>query len=83
MGQAPTYLDVPTHVVEENTFVVFQGLNKPTGEPGKHSSISTIFSVWNTMVGSSLLTIPWAFSNSGILLGVFISFVTFIIAFYT
>jgi hypothetical protein len=35
------------------------------------------------MVGSSLLTIPWAFSNSGIVLGMFISFITFMIAFYT
>ena len=82
MSRSTTYMDVPTHVVEENAFVVFQGPAQD-GNVKKHSSISTIFSVWNTMVGSSLLTIPWAFSNSGIVLGIFISFITFIIAFYT
>lgn len=82
MSKSTTYMDCPTHIIQDNAFVVFQG-GSSSDLTGKHSSISTIFSVWNTMVGSSLLTIPWAFSNSGILLGIFISFVTFAIAFYT
>jgi len=82
MGRSTTYLEVPTHVTQDNAFVIFQTGIEESGDK-KHSSISTIFSVWNTMVGSSLLTIPWAYSNSGILLGVFISFVTFIISVYT
>lgn len=39
----------------------------------KQSSLVTIFSIWNTMVGSSLLTLPWAFAHAGILVGVFIA----------
>ena len=35
------------------------------------------------MVGSGLMTIPWAFSQSGLVLGVFLSFVAFVIAFTT
>jgi hypothetical protein len=29
-----------------------------------------IISVWNTMVGSNLLSIPWAFSESGLVVGI-------------
>jgi len=29
---------------------------------GKHGSLTTILSVWNSMIGSGMLTIPWAFS---------------------
>jgi sodium-coupled neutral amino acid transporter 9 len=80
MSQSTTYLDVPTHMIDDNAFIIFQ--TKESADK-KHSSLATIFSVWNTMVGSSLLTVPWAFSNSGIVLGIFISFVTFVIAYYT
>ena len=50
---------------------------------GKHGSLTTIISVWNSMVGSGLATIPWAFSESGLVLGVLLSFVAFMIAFTT
>jgi hypothetical protein len=30
----------------------------------------TVFSVWNAMVGSALVSLPWAFTNSGIVLGI-------------
>eukprot|EP00727_Mastigamoeba_balamuthi_P009231 m51a1_g4930 hypothetical protein (458) ;mRNA; f:264117-266227 len=33
-------------------------------------SFTTIFSVWNTMVGSALLTYPWGFTKSGLAGGV-------------
>jgi len=48
----------------------------------KQSSISTIFSVWNSMVGTGLVTIPWAYQQSGLLLGIGILFLIniFIIA---
>lgn len=39
-------------------------------EGSKHGSLTTIFSVWNAMVGTGMLTIPWAYSNSGFILGV-------------
>lgn len=35
------------------------------------------------MVGSSLLALPWAFSESGIIAGVAICLVTFLVGFYT
>eukprot|EP01088_Endostelium_zonatum_P000535 TRINITY_DN10785_c0_g1_i1.p1 TRINITY_DN10785_c0_g1~~TRINITY_DN10785_c0_g1_i1.p1 ORF type:complete len:646 (-),score=127.23 TRINITY_DN10785_c0_g1_i1:79-2016(-) len=36
------------------------------------SSIITIFTIWNTMMGSSLLALPWGFSQSGFLLSLII-----------
>jgi amino acid permease len=53
------------------------------GEEAKSSSIVIIFSCWNTMVGSAMVSLPWAFMQSGIALGIIISFTSFLISFYT
>lgn len=50
---------------------------------GKASSLVIIFTCWNTMVGSAMTTIPWAFQQSGILMGIFISFIGFLTSYYT
>ncbi|KAI6233785.1 putative sodium-coupled neutral amino acid transporter 9 [Aphelenchoides fujianensis] len=39
---------------------------------GKQGSIVTIFSIWNTMMGTSLLAMPWALQQAGLGLGVFL-----------
>lgn len=36
----------------------------------KHSSIVTIFSIWNTIMGTSILTIPWAIHQAGFFLAI-------------
>jgi sodium-coupled neutral amino acid transporter 9 len=46
-------------------------------------SVSTIFSIWNTMVGSTLLAMPWGFRQSGIALGVIVFFLVGLISYYT
>ena len=35
------------------------------------------------MVGSTMVALPWAYSQSGIVLGILISFVSFLVSFYT
>mmetsp|Transcript_18808 Transcript_18808/g.47726 ORF Transcript_18808/g.47726 Transcript_18808/m.47726 type:complete len:545 (-) Transcript_18808:4001-5635(-) len=35
----------------------------------KRSSPTIVFSIWNTMVGSALLSLPWAFSQAGVGMG--------------
>lgn len=35
------------------------------------------------MVGTGLLTIPWAFSEAGLLLGVLLTFIAFVLSFTT
>ena len=42
-----------------------------------------IFSIWKTMIGTAVVSLPWAFEESGIALGLIISFVSFLISFYT
>ena len=49
----------------------------------KNSSIIVIFSTWKTMVGTCVATLPWAFQQSGLLLGLILCFTSFLISFYT
>jgi len=55
----------------------------PGEEQKKSSSLVIVFSCWNTMVGSALTSLPWAFQASGLVLGIVVSFVSFLISFYT
>jgi hypothetical protein len=75
LGEAPNYLDTPMHVIEPSWFVLLPQVQQ--------SSLITIFSICNCMIGSSLTSLPWAYSQSGLVLGVLISFVLFFICFYT
>jgi len=49
----------------------------------KQSSLVTIFAIWNTMMGSSLLSLPWAVSQSGFAVGIFAIVLMGFICFYT
>eukprot|EP00743_Colponemidia_sp_Colp-15_P001756 GILK01001917.1.p1 GENE.GILK01001917.1~~GILK01001917.1.p1 ORF type:complete len:450 (+),score=81.79 GILK01001917.1:80-1429(+) len=46
-------------------------------------SIVTVFSIWNTMIGSSLVSIPWAVTEAGLVLGIFMIVAMAGIAYYT
>ena len=43
----------------------------------KKSSLITVFTIWNVMVGASVLTMPYAFYNSGFIIGFFITFFSY------
>lgn len=57
-------LKIPDHVVP---VMFFYGLTiiLPTDTEHKQSSIVTIFVLWNTMMGTSLLGMPWAIRQAG------------------
>jgi hypothetical protein len=38
-----------------------------------NNRIVTIFTTWNAMVGLGLVTIPWAYGESGLILGIMIT----------
>ncbi|XP_014239473.1 sodium-coupled neutral amino acid transporter 9 homolog isoform X2 [Cimex lectularius] len=38
-------------------------------EAARQSSVVTIFAVWNTMMGTSLLAMPWGIERAGLLMG--------------
>ncbi|XP_076347768.1 sodium-coupled neutral amino acid transporter 9 homolog [Tachypleus tridentatus] len=54
-------LKIPDHIVPSYFFYPFPF----TKVVGKQSSIVTIFSIWNTMMGTTLLTMPWAVQQAG------------------
>ena len=75
------FLAIPLHLlgINESTFVPAYGVD----EGGKHGSFMTIFCTWNCMAGTALSVLPWAFQQSGVLLGTLLCFVAFVFSFYT
>ncbi|XP_076462859.1 neutral amino acid transporter 9-like [Babylonia areolata] len=71
-------LVMPDHVVPEYFWEKILGPAE-----SKHSSIVTIFSLWNTMMGTSLLSIPWAIHQAGFVGGITLLVVMALIMFYT
>lgn len=42
-----------------------------------------IFSVWKTMIGSAVVSLPWAFQQAGLMIGLIVTFTSFIVSYYT
>jgi len=60
-------LNIPEHAIPASFFQIqFLGVSPAAG---KQSSIVTIFAIWNTMMGTSLLSMPWALEQAGLLMG--------------
>jgi len=49
----------------------------------QQTTFVTIFAVWNSMVGGGLVSHPWAFSESGVILSVIINTMSLIACYYT
>ncbi|XP_013915816.1 PREDICTED: sodium-coupled neutral amino acid transporter 9 [Thamnophis sirtalis] len=45
-------------------------IDSSTDGSGKNSSIVTIFMIWNTMMGTSILSIPWGIKQAGFTTGI-------------
>lgn len=61
----PKTFGLPVMNLEDSLF--FGGIEKlipfdKEKETGKHGSLTNIFSCWNGMVGTGLVTIPWAYA---------------------
>jgi hypothetical protein len=58
-----SFLRAPKAVIDPNLFVYsLPGIISATSEEGgKQSSFVTIFSCWNTMLGTAIVALPWAF----------------------
>ena len=80
---------LPAHVVPSSLFfpsmASIMNLGKDESEPEdpKQSDIKLIFSIWNTMMGSSMLALPWGFSESGLGMGLFLIFILGALTCYT
>ena len=73
-------MKVPEHLVPAEFFLI--GFAE-TDADGKHGSLTTIFSCWNAMAGTGIVCMPWAFQEAGIVLGLLLTFVAFLISFTT
>ncbi|XP_077971830.1 neutral amino acid transporter 9-like isoform X2 [Styela clava] len=69
---------MPDHILPSSMFLLI-----PAKPEASQSSIVTIFAIWNTMMGTSLLSMPWGIGQSGFILGILIIAFTGLLAFYT
>nr|CAB3266261.1 putative sodium-coupled neutral amino acid transporter 9 [Phallusia mammillata] len=71
-------LQIPNHVLPSSLFHII-----PTTSTDKQSSLVTIFAIWNTMMGTSLLSMPWGLGQAGFTFGVVIIVLTGCLTLYT
>ncbi|XP_029908406.1 neutral amino acid transporter 9 [Myripristis murdjan] len=77
-GSSDRLLSPPDHVIpRQEEIYIYSPLGtafKVTGSDhsSKNPSIVTIFAIWNTMMGTSILSIPWGIKQAGFTLGVLI-----------
>ncbi|XP_061192567.1 neutral amino acid transporter 9-like isoform X1 [Saccostrea echinata] len=69
---------MPDHVVPPDFHIVI-----PVITQGKQSSLITIFSLWNTMMGTSILSMPWAIRQAGFVTGISLLVLMAMLMFYT
>lgn len=71
-------------MIDDNLFAVklnpFQSDEKMDD---KNGSFVVIFSVWKMMVGTAVSCLPWAFQQSGLLLSLMISTLSFLLSWYS
>ncbi|KAM9307273.1 neutral amino acid transporter 9 isoform 1-T2 [Pholidichthys leucotaenia] len=77
-GSSDRVLSPPDHVIPqpEEIYIysplgtAFKVVGRDHGS--KNHSIVTIFAIWNTMMGTSILSIPWGLKQAGFTLGILI-----------
>ncbi|XP_031143183.1 sodium-coupled neutral amino acid transporter 9 isoform X3 [Sander lucioperca] len=81
-------LSPPNHVIpRQEEIYIYSPLGtafKVTGSDpsSKNPSIITIFAIWNTMMGTSILSIPWGIKQAGFTLGILILIFTGLLMLY-
>jgi sodium-coupled neutral amino acid transporter 9 len=66
-----------------NYLIQDENSNSNAAKSNKNSSLTTILSIWNCVMGSSLLTMPWAFEKAGFAQTLIIMIVCGIMCYYT
>ncbi|XP_068430206.1 neutral amino acid transporter 9 [Clinocottus analis] len=87
-GSSDRLLSPPNHVIPgPEELYIYSPLGtafKVTGSDhsSKNPSIITIFAIWNTMMGTSILSIPWGIKQAGFTLGIIILIFTGLLMLY-
>ncbi|KAI1303175.1 Sodium-coupled neutral amino acid transporter 9 -like protein [Halotydeus destructor] len=79
-------LQVPNHVLPVHFIIPhfpFGEYSAKSSSDGKQGSLLTIFAIWNMLLGSTLLCLPWAMHQAGLYCGVAIMLFMLMVCFYT
>uniref|UniRef100_A0A8C5HPJ8 Neutral amino acid transporter 9 n=1 Tax=Gouania willdenowi TaxID=441366 RepID=A0A8C5HPJ8_GOUWI len=77
-GSSDRLLSPPNHVIPRpEEIYIYSPLGtafkvKGYDQGSKNPSVITIFAIWNTMMGTSILSIPWGIKQAGFTLGILI-----------
>ncbi|XP_047229018.1 sodium-coupled neutral amino acid transporter 9 [Girardinichthys multiradiatus] len=87
-GSSDTVLSPPNHVIPTaEEIYIYSPLGTAFKVPdsvqaSKNPSIVTIFAIWNTMMGTSILSIPWGIKQAGFTMGIIILIFTGLLMLY-
>uniref|UniRef100_A0A674NVW0 Neutral amino acid transporter 9 n=1 Tax=Takifugu rubripes TaxID=31033 RepID=A0A674NVW0_TAKRU len=87
-GSSDRLLSPPNHVIPQpEEIYIYSPLGtafkvRSSESSSKNPSIVTIFAVWNTMMGTSILSIPWGIKQAGFTLGILILIFTGLLMLY-
>ncbi|XP_061555059.1 neutral amino acid transporter 9 isoform X2 [Phycodurus eques] len=87
-GSSDRLLSPPNHVIPRTEEIyIYSPLGTAFKVSGKdhltkNPSIITIFAIWNTMMGTSILSIPWGIKQAGFTLGILILIFTGLLMLY-
>ena len=74
------FLKIPEYLADDMVVLQVPG---DIDSSGKHGSLTVVFSVWNAMVGTGMLTLPWAFGQGGLVKSFFLTLGAFTLSFMT
>ena len=67
LSQSGRSLIVPPHILAQ--YLIHPTSSKAQRQGGKQKSIITIFAIWNTMMGTSMLAMSYGFNQAGFATG--------------
>jgi sodium-coupled neutral amino acid transporter 9 len=78
-----TFITPPAHWLCPNLFIINQNFNEELSSTKKNRSLVTTLSVWNTMIGSGIVSIPYYSRYAGIIPTIILNIVFGLICYYT
>uniref|UniRef100_A0A3B4AEU2 Neutral amino acid transporter 9 n=1 Tax=Periophthalmus magnuspinnatus TaxID=409849 RepID=A0A3B4AEU2_9GOBI len=87
-GSSDRLLSPPNHVIPRpEEIYIYSPLGTAfkvtsSDQSSKNPSIITIFAIWNTMMGTSILSIPWGIKQAGFTMGILILIFTGLLLLY-
>ncbi len=78
-----TFITPPEHWLNSDLFIINQGFGEGDVSSKKNKSLVTILSVWNTMIGSGIVSIPYYSRYAGIIPTIILNIIFGLICYYT